>query len=293
MKPKLLLLPCLLLLFSSALFAQVPQMINFEGVARDNNGSPLVNVTIGLRFTILDSVNPGVAVYIERDTIHVNGFGLFSAFIGGGTPDSGNFKNINWATGNKYLQVELDPTGGTNYSNMGAYQFVSVPYAFYVDSAGKSSYPVHNIGDSYGGGIIFWTDSLGQHGLVADTADLDTGIVWNNGSFNLTNATRNGIGGGKANSERIIIKQGTGQYAAQLCADYQGGGYSDWYLPSVNELNLLYQQQAIVGGFVNETYWSSNELSTQEATAISFSGGGAFTPSNKTITNAVRAIRAF
>ena len=293
MKQKLLLLSCLIFLFTAAVQAQVPQMINFEGVARDASGNPIVNVTIGLRFTIQDGINPGNAEYVETDSARVNGFGLFYTYIGGGVPVQGTFSAITWPAGNKYLMIEYKLQGDTGYLNMGVSPLVSVPYALYADSVAKNSYPVHNIGDSYGGGIIFWTDSLGQHGLVADTTDLDTGIVWNNGSYNLVNATRNGIGGGKANTERIVIKQGSGQYAAQLCADYQGGGYSDWYLPSVNELNLLYQQQAVVGGFVNGTYWSSNELSTQEATAIFFSGGGAFTPSNKTVTNAVRAIRAF
>ncbi len=292
MKQKLLLLPCLIFLLANALYAQVPQMINFEGVARDANGNPITNVSLKLRFTIQDGINPGTVEYVETDTARVNGFGLFYTYIGGGVPVSGTFPAIKWAAGNKYLMIEYKLPSDTGYLNMGVSQMVSAPYAFYADSAGKNSYPTHHIGDQYGGGIVFWTDSLGQHGLIADTTDLDTGIVWNNGSYNLTNATRNGIGGGKANTERIIIKQGTGQYAAQLCADYQGGGYSDWYLPSVSELTLLYQQQAVVGGFNGGTYWSSGELSTQEATAISFSGG-VFTPSNKTVTNVVRAIRAF
>jgi len=245
-----------------------------------------------MRFTIQEGILSGIAEYIETDSVYTNQFGLIITKIGAGSPILGTFRNINWATGNKYLDVEIKTQTDTGFMNMGTQQLVSTPYAFYADSVGKNSYPTHKVGDHYGGGIVFWTDSLGQHGLIADTVDLDTGIVWNNGSFNLTNATRNGIGAGKANTERIIIKQGNGQYASQLCADYQGGGYSDWYLPSVTELTLLYNQQAVVGNFTTGVYWSSSELSTQEATAISFTGG-AFTPSNKTLTNAVRAIRAF
>lgn len=292
MKFKLLLLSCLLIQLGGRLKAQAPQLINFEGVARDNNGNTLKNTLLGLRFSILDSIDSASVVYVERDTLRTNGFGLFSALIGGGTPITGTFSQIKWYTGLKYLMVELDPNGGSNYINMGSTQLVSAPYALYADSVGKNSYPSHHVGDHYGGGIVFWTDSLGQHGLIADTVDLDTGIVWNNGSYFVSNATRNGIGAGKFNTERVIFRQGTGQYATQLCADYQGGGYSDWYLPSATELTTLYQQQAVVGGFTTGTYWSSSELSSHQATAISFTGG-AFTPSDKAVTNAVRAIRTF
>lgn len=287
-----LLTACFFLLLASFLVAQVPQMINYEGVLRRLDGSPNTLQHIGVRFTISEGINPAVVLYIETDTVTTNGFGLFSCYIGGGSPVLGTFSAINWATGNKYLAVEVDSAGITPYTNMGATKLVSVPYALYADSAGKNGYPVHHVGDNYGGGIIFWTDSIGQHGLIADTADLDTGIIWNNGSNLLTNATRNGIGAGRFNTERIIIKQGTGAYASQLCADYQGGNYSDWYLPSVSELTLLYHQQNIVSGFTGNAYWSSSELSSQQATAISFTDGS-FTPSAKSVTLPVRAIRAF
>ena len=68
------------------------------------------------------------------------------------------------------------------------------------------------------------------------------------------------IGTGLANTIAIINVQGNiGGYAAKLCRDYRGGGYTDWYLPSTDELFLLFLNQTIVGGFVRDIYWSSSE----------------------------------
>jgi hypothetical protein len=149
------------------------------------------------------------------------------------------------------------------------------------------------IGDSYQGGIIFWLDASGQHGLIAATADQSTGIQWYNGSNTTTNAVRDGIGAGKFNTERIIANQGPGAYAAQICANYQGGNYGDWYLPSKYELNLLYLQKTVVGGFAsNNYYWSSTEYINYDAWDQAFSNGSQDN-ANKSSTSFVRAVRAF
>ena len=148
------------------------------------------------------------------------------------------------------------------------------------------------IGDSYQGGIIFWLDNSGEHGLIAATADQSTGIQWYNGTYTTTNAVRDGMGAGMYNTERIISKQGVGSYAAQLCANYQGGGYGDWYLPSKYELNLLYQQKAAVGGFANAYYWSSTEY-TNVYTCVQVFDGGYQDHNGKEYSGHVRAIRSF
>ncbi|NLJ81724.1 MAG: DUF1566 domain-containing protein, partial [Bacteroidales bacterium] len=149
------------------------------------------------------------------------------------------------------------------------------------------------IGQAYQGGIIFWLDSTGQHGLIAAIADQDTGVQWYNGTFAITNAVRDGVYSGQYNTERIIANQGAGNYAAQICANYQGGGYGDWYLPSKYELNLLYLQRATVGGFTNSVvYWTSNEYDSNHALGQLF-GYGYQDPSSKVSMGYVRAIRAF
>jgi hypothetical protein len=152
----------------------------------------------------------------------------------------------------------------------------------------------HFIGESYGGGIVFYVYDNGQHGLIAATADQSTGLVWTNTAFQSTvsNAVRDGVNGGLSNTERIIIQAGAGSYAAQLCANYQGGNYADWYLPSKFELNLLYLQKTVVGGFANSVYWSSTEDDPSAAWYQYFSTGIQYT-NDKNATAYVRAIRAF
>ena len=110
-----------------------------------------------------------------------------------------------------------------------------------------------SIGDTYQGGIIFYLDGTGCHGLVAAPGDQSTGITWYAGTFGFTQAKGDGIYAGKANTSIIIAAQvaigddvGDGDnYAARLCNELiisEGGtAYGDWYLPSKYELNLMYE----------------------------------------------------
>ncbi|MDI6736460.1 MAG: DUF1566 domain-containing protein, partial [bacterium] len=139
----------------------------------------------------------------------------------------------------------------------------------------------HYIGESYGGGIVFWVDSSGQHGLIATTTDQSSGIQWYNGVYGTTNAVRDGVYAGKHNTERIIATQSTGSYAAQICANCQEGGYGDWYLPSKHELNLLYQQRGVVGNFSSGYYWSSTEFNDYYAWIQNFIAVGILDGSKK------------
>src|SRR4051812_35415692 len=118
--------------------AQVPQAVNYQAVARDGAGNLLPNRALSLRITINEGINPGFTNYQETHTATTNQFGLFTLKIGLGNPVFGTFPAINWSTGNKYLLVEMDINGGTNYLNMGASQLISVPYALYAETAGNS-----------------------------------------------------------------------------------------------------------------------------------------------------------
>lgn len=151
----------------------------------------------------------------------------------------------------------------------------------------------YEIGDGGpGGGIVFFVSSDGLHGLeVALPWDQHPGIQWSI-TYNATNAYRSGRGSGLHNTERIIISEGVGDYAAQICANFRGGGYGDWYLPSKEELYLLYLQKDLIGTFHNAYYWSSTERDSANAWFQSFSNGyqgyGL-----KAVELRVRAIRAF
>ncbi len=163
------------------------------------------------------------------------------------------------------------------------------------DASGVASWAnasTHFIGESYGGGKVFYVYDNGQHGLIAATTDQSAGIQWYNGTNTVTNAKRDQVNAGLHNTERIIINQGAGSYAAQICANYQGGGFGDWYLPSLGELNLLYNQKDVVGGFGTNAYWSSDEYSNTDAMYQYFIDGTQWY-AYKYYAFAVRAIRAF
>ncbi len=149
------------------------------------------------------------------------------------------------------------------------------------------------IGQSYGGGIIFYIDGTGQHGLISATSDQSSiGTDWGCYGTTITGADGTAIGTGNQNTIDITNGCSTAGIAARICYDLTLNTYSDWFLPSIDELNLMYQQKNGIGGFANEDYWSSTEVSANHARTIYFSGG---VPSNtmKSYPANVRAIRAF
>lgn len=149
------------------------------------------------------------------------------------------------------------------------------------------------LGDSYQGGIIFYLDATGKHGLIAATTDQSRLTPWWNGSFVATGATS--TTDGASNTTKIIQAQGnTVSFAAKICRDYRGGGYPDWFLPSKDQLNTLYTQKNIVGGFGDEIYWTSTEISTGEAWVQYFKDGQQWADNTSDgATVGTRAIRPF
>ena len=152
------------------------------------------------------------------------------------------------------------------------------------------------VGMPYLGGIIAYIDGTGQHGLIAAPFDQSNLIVWLNwnGSYPVTGATGTAIGTGKSNTTAIVLTQGAGSYAAKLCYDLVLNGYSDWFLPSKDELNMLYQNKSLIGGFSasGTSYVSSSEYDDQKVWLQGFSSG--YQEYNmKTSSYRVRAVRYF
>jgi len=165
----------------------------------------------------------------------------------------------------------------------------------------KVTTAILSIGDIYGGGKVAYILGAGdsgydanvQHGLIAATADQSTYIQWCSDSNTNTGATETGIGSGAANTTLIVSNQGAGTYAAKLCDDLILNGYYDWYLPSKDELNKLYLNKDVVGGFVESTnYWSSSEYDAVFAWRQSFPDGYQYY-AFKVSHVRVRAVRAF
>ncbi len=114
--------------------SQPTNKMNYQAVARNASGAILANQLLGIRITIEDG-SGGSILYRERQTPTTNQFGLFTLQIGNGTVLSGNYNAINWSAGNQWLRVDMDISGGTNYSNMGESELLSVPFANYAASS--------------------------------------------------------------------------------------------------------------------------------------------------------------
>jgi hypothetical protein len=156
--------------------------------------------------------------------------------------------------------------------------------------------PDFQIGQPYGGGIIFYLDSTGKHGLIAAATDLPTPVPWCNANYQRTFAVDTGIGTGAENTRLIINALGdTTDYAAKLCRDWRDGGFTDWFLPSIGELNELYNQKDIIGNFDRGRYWSSSDGDGpfNEVAASKVFKSGKVMQSKKYNSYLVRPIRAF
>ncbi len=122
--------------FSTIIFAQSPQAISYQAIARNATGTELISQPVGIKISVHTGTATGTIEYLETHIDTTNQFGLFTLQIGSGIPFVGNFAAIDWANGPKFLQVELDPTGGSTYTDMGTSQLLSVPYALYAASGG-------------------------------------------------------------------------------------------------------------------------------------------------------------
>ncbi|MFT3823080.1 MAG: hypothetical protein QM731_04135 [Chitinophagaceae bacterium] len=123
-----------LLLTVSLVIGQAPGLLNYQGVARNAVGNVLQNKTIALRLSIRNAAANGTVVYSETRSVTTNPFGLFNVQVGsaGATNVTGTVSGVNWSTGTKYMQVEIDPLGGSAFVNIGTTQLVSVPYALFA-----------------------------------------------------------------------------------------------------------------------------------------------------------------
>ena len=158
--------------------------------------------------------------------------------------------------------------------------------------------PLINIGEVSNGGIVAYVDSTGQHGFVVTPHNLGT-AVWGCFGVELLGANGLSLGTGSQNTLDITSNCGDTLNAAYLCNNLELNGFDDWYLPSVDELVLMYNNKSLLGNFENDifgynTYWSSSEYDSGIAWVVHFSGMGAGADDgDKDNLYNVRAIRNF
>jgi hypothetical protein len=194
---------------------------------------------------------------------------------------------------NELQQFSVSATDDTLYLQNGG--FVIIP------GISAANAPLA-IGDSYQGGIIFYLDGSGG-GLIAAPTDQYAGVIWGCHGTLIIGADGTAIGTGAQNT--IDIEKGCPSLvtANYICANLSLAGYTDWFLPSKDELNLMYlnigQGNAMglgnVGGFAGGNYWSSTEYDSINAWNQYFGNGSQASNlknSNYFYLN-VRAVRAF
>ena len=123
--------------FSLNTSAQAPQGIPYQAIARNASGVAIANTAVKVRFSIRDSIATGPVKYQETHNPTTSALGLFSVNVGMGTIVSETFSGINWGKNAKFLQVELDPAGGSSYTDLGTTQMMSVPYALFSEKSGN------------------------------------------------------------------------------------------------------------------------------------------------------------
>jgi hypothetical protein len=302
---------CFLLLTLVVNAQTPPNAFNYSAVARNAAGQPIATTTIGIQITVLKTSPTGASQYSENHFVNTDAFGLFNIVIGAGAVQSGSMATIDWSNDNYYLKVGMDATGGTNFLTMGTTQLLSVPYAMYAKSAGSvggggsGGNFTHYIGEQFGGGVIFhlWKDAQGvEHGLIVDKTDLSTSQAWSNIDQTIIGPAAQSSWDGLSNSNAIVGQAGHTSSAAALCLNSTNGGQSDWYLPSVQELNMLWNNYYTVARSLTQisgatqlqpaVYWSSTEYDYYHAWNFTFINGNAYYD-YKSNTHYVRAVRAF
>jgi hypothetical protein len=285
------LITLLALIVITIINAQAPQGFNYQATVRNSSGALITNQSVSFKFSILQNSDTGTMVYSENQTANTDDLGHINLVVGQGTPSTGTFSSINWGSGTYYLGIELNT--GSGYVAMGTTQLLSVPYALYANSAGSTTSSsggfTHYIGEAFGGGVIFhlWKDSLGiEHGLVASIIDLSEGAPWTTPAFQESigvGPTGQSDWNGAANTDAIVTQAGAGtDYAAGLCRAYNAGGFNDWYLPSISELDILWSRMfdlnkslSIISGseLLNRRvyYWSSTEVEENNSTFTNIS----------------------
>ncbi|WEK70611.1 MAG: hypothetical protein P0Y62_03440 [Candidatus Chryseobacterium colombiense] len=164
--------------------AQSPEKMSYQAVVRNASNALITNQAIGVRISILKTSPAGTEIYKETFSPNplTSSSGLLSLEIGSGTPVTGTFSSIDWASGPYFAKIEIDPAGGTNYTLISNSQLLSVPYALFAKSTSGISGTANTLSK------FTSANALGNSQLTDDgtSVGVNTGTLSPNIKFQVT-----------------------------------------------------------------------------------------------------------
>jgi len=279
----LLLMTIGLFAFVNKAMAQQGEGISYQGAIRNGSGV-VANTPVNLRFSILQYSTSGTAVYVETQMDTTTSLGLINATIGAGTASTGTWKNIPWNQGPFFIHVEVDPAGGTSFTDLGTTQLASVPFAkqsngvtLFQSGTQNPNHMIITHSPSYPGWGLRYNDTLDAFqtvaygGSVTATTTLSTGDISSIGDVSandvvVSNKVKRGsdttnmlpIAWGNINGTTGAINTGSGNFSV---VRNSVGNYSI----TINGENYFYAAYAAIVstsglGFIKNDSVSNNLL---------------------------------
>jgi uncharacterized protein (TIGR02145 family) len=250
------------IILSGHLFSQAPQKMSYQAVIRNSNNALVINQSVSMKISILQTSANGTPVFVETQTALTNANGLVSVQIGSGTVVTGTLPGINWSAGPYFIKTETDPAGGTNYTIVGTSELLSVPFAMYAQNSGSSTPgpqglkgdsgargpqgPIGLTGPGYSSGttknqIMYWNNTAwvplnpGSNGQILTLCNGE--LKWTNGgqcstvsgitSLNCASATNIGT-----------LTSGTAASGVSSNVPYTGGNFTNYTGQIINSTGV-------------------------------------------------------
>lgn len=226
----------LMAIIAIASTAQSPQLFKFQCVVRDNSGEVLDNQSVSFRIGIHDETAGGTIVYKETHISSTNEFGLANLEIGNGAPVFGTFAGIDWRSGDKFIEIEIDPTGSTNYISIGTSQLLSVPFALHSETSDNAFWEKTGNNIYYSAGNVGINNETPQARLDVKTSSYNAQLANNNqaiygqhyisGSYGSIGGQNVGLSGYSLNGYGL---QATSQDGYAVYGASSGTGYAGYF----------------------------------------------------------------